>query len=51
MNIIKAIGNVLEANEIDGILYTLAADAIVRTNDMDSGMNIARIACSSPPAK
>lgn len=45
--VITAIGNVVESSLIGGVLYTLAADAIVRTNDEDTGYNVARIAFPS----
>lgn len=45
--ILAKIGNVVASVEIDGILYTVAADAIVRTNDIDSGLNIARVSYPS----
>jgi hypothetical protein len=41
--IIAAIGNVVEAVEINGVLFTLSADAVIRTNDADEGEMIARI--------
>ena len=40
--VIAAIGNVVEANEINGVLFTLSADAVIRTNDVDEGEMIAR---------
>lgn len=46
-NILSAIANVVEAHEIDGVLFTLSADAVIRTNDIDSGFIVARIAYPS----
>lgn len=45
--VIAKIGNVVEAVEVDDVLFTLASDAIVRVNDADTGENIARIAHTS----
>jgi hypothetical protein len=41
--VIAAIGNVVESIEVAGVLYTLGADAVVRTNDADEGELVARI--------
>lgn len=41
--IVWKIGNVTDFAEVDGILYTLASDAVVRVNDIDSGLNAARV--------
>lgn len=49
-NILNAIGNVLEAHEIDGVLFTLAADAVIRTNDIDTGFIVARLQYRSQAA-
>lgn len=45
--VINAIGNVVESAVIGGVLYTLAADAIVRTNDEDTGYVVDRVTFSS----
>lgn len=42
--ILKAIGNAVESVEIDGVLFTLSADGVVRTNDIDTGFLVDRIA-------
>tara|TARA_R110000822_G_scaffold33493_3_gene95477 strand:- start:9651 stop:9917 length:267 start_codon:yes stop_codon:yes gene_type:complete len=36
------IGNVVSSTEIDGVLFTLAADAVVRSNDLDLGLLVGR---------
>jgi hypothetical protein len=41
--VVNAIGNVVECALIGGVLYTLAADAIVRTNDEDTGFVVDRV--------
>lgn len=45
--IINAIGNVVDFAEIDGVLFTLSADAQVRMNDVDSAILVTRTACPS----
>jgi hypothetical protein len=45
--VINAIGNVVESSLVGGVLYTLAADAIVRTNDEDTGYNVDRVKFTS----
>ena len=46
-NVINAIGNVVESEVIGGVLYTLAADAIVRTNDEGTGYIVDRVSFPS----
>jgi DNA-directed RNA polymerase subunit H (RpoH/RPB5) len=41
------IGNVIEMVEINGVVYTLAADAVVRVNDADEGEYIHCVRCTS----
>ena len=36
------IGNVVSSTEIGGVLFTLAADAVVRVNDLDLGLLVGR---------
>jgi len=36
------IGNVVSSTEIDGVLFTLSADAVVRVNDLDLGLLVGR---------
>jgi hypothetical protein len=36
------IGNVVASVEIDGVLFTLSADAVVRVNDLDLGLLVGR---------
>jgi uncharacterized membrane-anchored protein len=45
--VMNAIGNVVESSLIGGVLYTLAADAIVRTNDEDTGYVVDRVQFAS----
>jgi hypothetical protein len=45
--VINAIGNVVESALIGGVLYTLAADAIVRVNDEDTGYVVNRVKFTS----
>jgi hypothetical protein len=41
--VLEAIGNVVESAEVGGVLYTLAADRILRVNDADTGAIVHRI--------
>lgn len=45
--IIAAIGNVVDYVEVDGVLFSLSADANVRMNDIDSAILVTRTACAS----
>ena len=40
--ILDKIGNVVSSTEIDGVLFTLSADAVVRVHDLDSGQLVGR---------
>jgi D-tyrosyl-tRNA(Tyr) deacylase len=40
--VLEAIGNVVESAEVGGVLYTLAADRVVRVNDADTGLIVHR---------
>lgn len=46
-DVIAAIGNTIAAVEIDSVIYSLAADAVVRVNDADTGFCVNRIAYPS----
>jgi len=40
--IVDKIGNVVGMVEIDGVLFTLSADAVVRVHDVESGQLVGR---------
>ena len=40
--VLDKIGNVVSSTEIDGVLFTLASDAVVRVHDLDSGQLVGR---------
>ena len=40
--ILDAIGNVVAMAAVDGVLFTLSADAVVRVHDLDSGQLVGR---------
>ena len=40
--ILDKIGNVVSMAVVDGVLFTLSADAVVRVHDLDSGQLVGR---------
>lgn len=48
--VIAAIGNVVSWQEIDGVIYSLSADAVIRVNDADTGFNVHRVQFGSMEA-
>lgn len=42
-DILAKIGNVVASAEVDGVLFTLAADAALRVNDLDSGLLVSLV--------
>jgi hypothetical protein len=45
--VVAKIGNVAEVEIVDGVIYTLAHDAVVRVNDADTGLIVHRVTCRS----